>query len=98
MQLQRTKDQGQRTKDHGPVMAIDHSAMHLGKRPKRHDPRTLKLARYMTGTLPPAPSQVDYAHGIADWGMMLNDKLGCCTIPPSSHATRSGMATTPPTP
>jgi hypothetical protein len=73
-------------------MAIDHSAMHLGKRPKRHDPRTLKLARYMTGTLPPAPSQVDYAHGIADWGMMLNDKLGCCTIAAVGHAVQTWTA------
>ena len=70
-------------------MAIDHSNMRLGKRPRRHDSRTLKLARYLTSTLPPAPSRVDYTRGVTDWGMMLNDQLGCCTIAAAAHAVQA---------
>ena len=84
-------------------MSIDHSNLHLGKRPRRHDPRTLKLARYMTAALPPAPASVDYTRGTADWGMMLNDQLGDCIIADGpGHATQvwtlnaSGTMVTPP--
>ncbi len=73
-------------------MAANHSTMRLGKRPRRDDPRTLKLARYL---LPGAwaaaiapPSSCDYTRGIKGWGMMLNDKLGCCTIAAVGHAVQ----------
>jgi hypothetical protein len=71
---------------------IDHSTMRLGKRPRRHDPRTLMLARYLKGALPPAPSSVDYTRGITDWGLMLNDQLGCCTIAAAAHAVQTWTA------
>ncbi len=84
-------------------MAIDHSHLHLGKRPRRHDARTLKLARYLTSALPPAPSSVDYTRGVTDWGMMLNDQLGDCIIADGpGHATQvwtlnaTGTMVTPP--
>ncbi|MGA2987490.1 MAG: hypothetical protein ABSG32_27175 [Terriglobia bacterium] len=71
---------------------VDHSQMKLGKRPRRHDQRTLKLACYLTSALPPAPSNVDYTRGITDWGMMLNDNLGCCTIAAVGHAVQTWTA------
>ena len=84
-------------------MSIDHSKMRLGKRPRRHDARTLKLARYMTPALPPAPLSVDYTRGVTDWGMMLNDELGDCIIADGpGHATQvwtlnaTGTMVTPP--
>jgi hypothetical protein len=58
----------------------DHSTMRLGKFPRRHDRRTLKMARYLTAALPPAPASADWTSGITDWGMMLNDQLGCCVL------------------
>ena len=70
----------------------DQSIMRLGKLPRRHDPRTLKLARYMKSTLPPAPPGVNYTRGITDWGMMLNDQLGCCTIAAVGHAVQTWTA------
>jgi len=73
-------------------MSIDHSHLHLGKRPRRHDLRTLMMARYLTGALPAAPARVDYTHGITDWGMMLNDQLGCCTIAAVAHAVQTWTA------
>lgn len=60
--------------------------MKLGKLPPRYDRRTLKVARYLTPALPSAPAEVDYSKGVTDWGMMLNDSLGCCTIAAVGHA------------
>ena len=67
----------------------DHSLMRLGKRAPRQDQRTLMLANYLTGELPPLLPSVDYSKGITDWGMMLNDQLGCCTIAAVGHAVQS---------
>lgn len=65
---------------------IDFRKVKLGKAPAKIDQRTLKLARYFTDAFPPAPPAVDYTSGITDWGMMLNDQLGDCTIAACGHA------------
>lgn len=57
----------------------------LGKREPRVDPRTLKLARYLTSALPPNPADCDQALKIPGWGMMLNDQLGDCTCACVGH-------------
>jgi hypothetical protein len=49
----------------------------LGKKPKREDPRTFKLARYLTH-LPPAPATVDWTRAVSKWGMLDNDNIGDC--------------------
>ena len=76
-------------------MLVDHSHLKLGKRPRRHDIRTLKLARYLTGAtqapLQP-PASIDYTRGIQDWGVMVNDRLGCCTIAAVGHAVQTWTA------
>lgn len=56
----------------------DHSAMKLGKRPAQHDPRTLRLARYLPLDLPAPPDVVDFYSAAQRIGMMLNDQLGDC--------------------
>lgn len=71
---------------------VDHSQMKLGKKARRLDGRTLKLARYLTAALPSAPVSVDWSHQITDWGMMCNDKLGCCTIAAVGHALQTWTA------
>jgi hypothetical protein len=63
--------------------------MKLGKRQAAFDRRTLMLARYMTAALPAPPSSVDWSHGITDFGMMCNDRLGCCTIGAVGHAVQT---------
>ena len=77
-------------------MSNNLSSMKLGKRPQRRDIRTLKLARYLPGAQQAQPLQppasVDYAHGIEDWEMMLNDRLGCCTISAIGHAVQTWTA------
>ncbi len=59
----------------------------LGLKAVKTDSRTLKLGRYFTSALPAAPSQVNWHNkGIANFGMMLNDSLGDCTIAGLGHA------------
>ena len=65
---------------------VDHSKMKLGRRLIREDRRNLRLSHYMGTTLPTAPVSVDWSHGISNWGMMLNDQLGDCTIAGAAHA------------
>jgi hypothetical protein len=57
-----------------------------GKRPARIDPRTLRLPKYMAPSLGPVLPDVDHTGGVLDWGMMLNDSLGDCTIAGCGHA------------
>ena len=58
----------------------------LGKKVPRIDKRTLKLSRYMDVTkLPTIPSCKYWSHGITNWGMMENDRLGDCAIATPGH-------------
>jgi hypothetical protein len=72
----------------------DHSMMKLGRKAVITDSRTLKLAKYISTTLPAPPPARDWTKGIANWGMMLNDKLGCCTIAAVAHAVQVFSANT----
>src|SRR5579875_2411021 len=69
----------------------------LGIKAFKTDSRTLKLARYMTPSLPAPPDSVKWSPAVSQWGMMLNgpspdnpsfarDGLGCCTISSLGHA------------
>jgi hypothetical protein len=65
-------------------MAVDHSRNKLGKRPARHDARTLQMANYLE--LPTIPPVRDWTQkAAANWGMMLNDQLGDCTCAATAH-------------
>jgi hypothetical protein len=58
----------------------------LGKLPARVDPRTLKLARYLDrDVLPAPPPALDLGHGVADWPMYGNDRIGDCTTAAAAH-------------
>jgi hypothetical protein len=59
--------------------------MKLGKREPKHDPRTLRLARYLPTRLPEPPVFRDWSNGHSDWGMMKNNDLGDCTIAGCGH-------------
>jgi hypothetical protein len=58
----------------------------LGRKAVIHDSRTLKMGAYLGPELPAPPAAVDWTKGQSSWGMMLNDKLGCCTICGCAHA------------
>jgi hypothetical protein len=57
----------------------------LGKGTPIQDPRTLPLKKYVTTSLPAAPAQVDFSKPVKQWGMMLNDKIGDCTVASCGH-------------
>ena len=63
-------------------------ARKLGRKAIKTDTRTLMLANYLTPSLPAPPPAADWTRGIASWGMMLNDKLGDCTIAGIGHAVQ----------
>ncbi len=71
--------------------------MKLGRKAIKTDTRTLKLRAYLGAALPPAPTSLDWTHGISEWGMMLNgpdpknpanipDGVADCTIAGCAHA------------
>ena len=68
---------------------IDHSQVKLGKKAARVDTRTLKLSRYFLATLPPPPPSCDFSHSQDEWGVMMNDELGNCTIAAVAHAVQT---------
>ena len=72
---------------------IDQSQMKLGKKAAVHDPRTLKLAKYLRQVdLPEAPASVDWSAIVHDWGMMCNDRYGDCAIAGPGHKIQSDTA------
>ena len=59
----------------------------LGKLPRTFNPKIPHMSALLSAyTLPPLPASVDWTKGITDFGMMLNDQLGCCTIAAYYHA------------
>ena len=60
----------------------------LGRKPRAYNPRVPHMSALLAGKkLAPIPSSVHYASGmLADFGMMLNDTLGCCTCAAYYHA------------
>lgn len=60
----------------------------LGKNKPKHDPRTLCMAKYMQA-LPPPPASVDWSKKVGPLGMMLNDKIGNCTIAGAAHLVQA---------
>lgn len=80
--------------------AIDWRGMCLGKHPVRHDPRTLKLADYITDLPSPPPARDWTAKLGEDLGMLGNDRLGDCTCATAAHmiqvwTSQIGMITMP---
>ncbi len=78
---------------------IDHSTMKLGRGAVKKDHRTLRLGNYLTEHLPAPPNTLDWTKGTDQWGMMLNDVHGDCTIAAAAHAvqvwsTHTGTETT----
>jgi hypothetical protein len=59
--------------------------MKLGKRHAKFNVNALHLARYIDKAYIP-PAYADHTWGISNWGMMMNDTLGDCTIAACGHA------------
>lgn len=72
----------------------DHSQMKLGRKAIKTDSRTLALRDYLTPALPPPPPAANWTKGITDWGPMLNNTHGDCTIAGVAHAIQVWTANT----
>ena len=71
----------------------DISQMRLGKRPVRHDHRTLQVRKYLPADLPPAPESLDWGvktDGV--WPMYDNDQIGDCTCCAAAHLLQTWTA------
>ncbi|MDE2469901.1 MAG: hypothetical protein KGL35_14460 [Bradyrhizobium sp.] len=62
------------------------SQMKLGCLPPKHDPRTLKLAKYLApAQLPTPPASTNWRAKKPGWDMLGNDRAGDCTIACVGH-------------
>lgn len=58
----------------------------LGRVPGNRHPDLPRMAAFLkTVALPPLPPKQDWYSSIADWGVELNNSIGCCTIASVSH-------------
>jgi len=57
----------------------------LGKLAVRHDPRTLRLAKYLPDVLPAFPPTCDWSSKVPAWNMLANDSVGDCTCASAGH-------------
>lgn len=64
----------------------------LGKMAPVHQPGALQLGAYLPAERIHLPTTVDNYSCVSDWGMMLNDRLGCCTASGAGHATQAWTA------
>lgn len=63
----------------------------LGKLAPKRDPRTLKLASYLF--FPTFPESIQWSKkASSNWGMMMNDKIGCCTCATAAHMIQGWTA------
>lgn len=71
------------------VTTHNRATVKLGKKHVRVDPRTLKLAKYISPDLiAKMPPACFYEQGIINWGMMANDRWGDCTCAGAGHLVR----------
>lgn len=61
----------------------------LGKLPAVYRPGTLMLAAYLPEKRMPIPETVDNHSAVADWNLMLNDRIGDCTCAAAGHMVQA---------
>lgn len=64
-------------------------AMKFGKKPARINSVQLKLADYFDhkAVLPKIPDNFGHDNAVATWGMLANDRFGCCVWADAAHQT-----------
>lgn len=65
----------------------------FGRKARVFDPKVKQMSAVF-GQLPTAPESIDWSHNITNFGMMLNDRLGCCTCAAVYHARQIWTANT----
>ncbi len=64
----------------------------LGRTPSKNDPRNLLLAKYLPNDLSGVPAQANLSTPVKNWGMMLNDTIGDCTVAACGHQIQQWTA------
>jgi hypothetical protein len=64
----------------------------LGAKKSAKDSRNLQLQKYITADLPDAPATADFSGPVKNWGMMLNDTIGDCTVAACGHQIQQWTA------
>lgn len=64
------------------------SGLKLGKKPARPGAMKLRLLDYVDpAKLPPVPANFGHDKLVSNWGMLANDKYGCCVWSGAAHET-----------
>lgn len=67
---------------------IDYRSVKLGRRGIKHSAKLRQAANQLLPKLPPPPLSIDNLNGKTGFGVMLNDKLGCCVISGLGHSVQ----------
>ena len=73
-------------------MRLNLENMPLGRIPSLRDSRDLLLANYITRSLPAPPASIDWSKKVKTWPMMINDRIGDCTIAAAGHLVETWTA------
>jgi hypothetical protein len=75
------------------ALGVQAHQLPLGKKPVKHDLRTLPFERYLRARLlPPLPKVFRWGTSINSWLMLYNDRAGCCTISSAGHIIMQRLA------
>lgn len=66
-------------------MLHDLDSVKFGKSAPAPLPKLRLMTDHFSESLPAPPERCDWSKGRRDWGMMDNDKIGCCTIAAMGH-------------
>ena len=66
-------------------MIHDLDSVKFGKSEPKLLPKLMMMTDHFVEPLPAPPERCDWSKSRAEWGMMDNDKVGCCTIAAMGH-------------
>lgn len=73
-------------------MSVETAHLPLGKRAAKHDPRTVRLSRFLTSELAPAPQACDWSAMAKRLGPMKNNEIGDCGLAAPGHYIQRATA------
>lgn len=68
------------------------TTLKLGKKPARPGAVKLELKQYLPSALPPIPATFGHDSLVSNWGMLANDRFGCCVFSGAAHESMAWNA------